>query len=114
MRRFSSHFDAWVHTRTAAFTKLSFGSWRIQVRRKGRYASETFLRRHDARRWATEAERQINRDETPNDSRIALSTTFGDFIDLHIDDMCDVGKAPLRSKAAQSAGRTSRRGHGCS
>lgn len=26
--------------------------------------------------------------------------TFGDFIDLHIDDMCEVGKAPLRSKAA--------------
>ncbi|TPJ76674.1 hypothetical protein FJ419_17490 [Mesorhizobium sp. B2-6-2] len=33
----------------ATYTKLSFGSWRVQVRRKGRYASETFLRRDDAR-----------------------------------------------------------------
>lgn len=84
----------------ATFTKLSSKSWRVQVRRKGRYVSETFLRREDARRWATEAERQIDRDETPNKSRIARRKTFGDLIDLHIDDMCDVGKAPLRSKAA--------------
>lgn len=84
----------------ATFTKLSSGSWRVQVRRKGRYVSETFLRRDDARRWATEAERQIDRGETPSDSRIARLTTFEDLIDLHIDDMCDVGKAPLRSKAA--------------
>jgi integrase len=84
----------------ATFTKLSSGSWRAQVRRKGRYVSETFLRRDDARRWATEAERQVDRGEAPNESRIARLKTFGDLIDLHIDDMCDVGKAPLRSKAA--------------
>jgi len=40
----------------ATYTKLSSGSWRVQVRRKGRYVSETFLRRDDARRWATDAE----------------------------------------------------------
>ncbi len=84
----------------ATFTKLASGSWRVQVRRKGRYVSETFLRRDDARRWAMEAERQIDRGETPNYSRIARLKTFGELIDLHIDDMCDVGKAPLRSKAA--------------
>lgn len=48
----------------------------------------------------TEAERQIDRGEAPNESRIARLTTFRELIDLHIDDMCDVGKAPLRSKAA--------------
>jgi integrase len=84
----------------ATFTKLSSGSWRVQVRRKGRYVSETFLRRDDARRWAIEAERQVDRGEAPNESRIARLKTFGELIDLHIDDMCDVGKAPLRSKAA--------------
>ena len=82
------------------FTKLASGSWRVQVRRKGRYVSETFLRRDDGRRWAMEAERQIDRGETPNYSRIARLKTFGELIDLHIDDMRDVGKAPLRSKAA--------------
>lgn len=66
----------------ATFTKLSSGSWRVQVRRKGRYVSETFLRRDDARRWATEAERQIDRGEAPNDSRIVRLKTFGDLIDL--------------------------------
>jgi hypothetical protein len=84
----------------ATFTKLHSGSWRVQVRRKGRYVSETFLRRDDARRWALEAERQIDRGETPNQSRIARLKTFGDLIDLHIDDVCDVGKPPRRSKAA--------------
>ncbi|WP_434722669.1 tyrosine-type recombinase/integrase [Mesorhizobium sp. RIZ17] len=84
----------------ATYTKLSSGSWRVQVRRKGRYVSETFLRRDNARRWATETERQVDRGETPTKSRIARLKTFGELIDLHIDDMCDVGKSPRRSKAA--------------
>lgn len=48
----------------------------------------------------TETERQVDRGETPTKSRIARLKTFGDLIDLHIDDMCDVGKSPRRSKAA--------------
>ncbi|MER9227944.1 hypothetical protein NKI39_20360 [Mesorhizobium sp. M0664] len=86
----------------ATYTKLSSGSWRVQIRRKGRYVSETFLRRDDARRWATDAERQIDRGEAPSKSRVARLKTFCQLIDLHIDDMCDVGKSPLRSKAAAS------------
>lgn len=84
----------------ATFTKLKSGSWRVQVRRKGRYVSETFLRREDARQWATDAERQVDRGETPTPSRIARLNTFGDLIDLHIADMKEVGKAPGRSKDA--------------
>lgn len=38
------------------------------------------------------------RDAAP--SRIARLTTFGELVDLHIADMREVGKAPLRSKAA--------------
>ena len=107
IRPFSPRFDLSVHTertrKMATFTKLPSGSWRVQVRRKGRYVSETFLRRDDAWRWATETERQIDRGETPTKSRMARLKTFGELIDLHIDDMCDVGKSPLRSKAATLA-----------
>ena len=34
----------------ASFTKLASGSWRVQVRHKERYVSESFQRREDARR----------------------------------------------------------------
>jgi hypothetical protein len=84
----------------ATFTKLSSGSWRVQVRRKGRCVSETFLRREDARQWATDVERQVDRGGTPQPSRIARLNTFGDLIDVHIADMKEVGKAPGRSKSA--------------
>lgn len=33
----------------ATFAKLNSGSWRAQVRRKGKYVNETFLRRKDAK-----------------------------------------------------------------
>lgn len=84
----------------AAFVKLPSDSWRAIVRRKGRYISETFRRRADASAWALEAERQIDRGETPKSWRIARLQTFGDLIDLHIADMEDVGRAPGRSKGA--------------
>lgn len=50
----------------AAFTRLPSGAWRVQVRHKGRYVSETFLRREDVRRWAVDSERQVDRGETPS------------------------------------------------
>lgn len=70
------------------------------MRRKGRYISETFLKRDDARRWATEVEGQIDKGQTPAPSKSARLRTFGELIDLHIEDMKSVGKAPRRSKAA--------------
>ena len=36
----------------------------------------------------------------PNKLSVSRLTTFGDLIDLHIIDMCEVGKPPRRSKAA--------------
>lgn len=59
-------------------------------------------RRDDQRRWATDVERQVDRGETPSESRISRLKTFGGPIDLHIDDMCDVG-TPLRSKCVCDA-----------
>lgn len=84
----------------ATYSKLPSGTWRVQVRRKGRYISETFLKRDDARRWAIETEGRIDRGETPTPSRAAHIRTFGELIDLHVADMKSVGKAPGRSKAA--------------
>jgi len=45
----------------ATLTKLKSGSWRTQIRRKGQYVSETFLRRKDAGEWALDMERRIDR-----------------------------------------------------
>jgi integrase len=84
----------------ATYSRLPSGSWRVQVRRKGRYISETFVKRDNARRWATEAEGRIDRGETPTPSRATKLRTFGELIDLHVDDMKSVGRAPRRSKAA--------------
>jgi len=84
----------------ATYTKLSSGSWRVQVRRKGRYVSETLLRPDAARRWATGTVCQVDRGETPTKFRTAPKKLFGELIGLHIDDMCDIGKSPRRSKAA--------------
>ena len=84
----------------ASIRKEKSGTWRVQVRRKGRSISETFIRHDDAKKWGIDAERQIDRGETPTLSRVGKLQTFGDLIDLHIADMCEVGKAPRRSKLA--------------
>ncbi len=84
----------------ASIRKQKSGHWRVQVRRKGRCISESFVRREDAQRWGVEAERQIDRGETPTNSRVGQLKSFADLIDLHIEDMCEVGKAPRRSKDA--------------
>uniref|UniRef100_B0T4P0 Uncharacterized protein n=1 Tax=Caulobacter sp. (strain K31) TaxID=366602 RepID=B0T4P0_CAUSK len=47
------------------FVKLPSGFWRAVVRRERRYIGEAFLLREEARRWATEAEREIDRGTPP-------------------------------------------------
>jgi hypothetical protein len=84
----------------ASIHKEKSGTWRVQVRRKGRCISETFIRYDDAKKWGVDAERQIDRGETPRLSKAGKLQTFGDLIDLHIADMTEVGKAPRRSKNA--------------
>jgi len=82
----------------ATIIRLKSGHWRVQVRRKQSYASETFLRHEDARKWAIATERRIDLGEAPRKAATADPTTFGDLVDLHVDDMREVGKAPRRSK----------------
>jgi hypothetical protein len=71
----------------ASIRKQKSGAWRVQVRRKGHSLSETFVSHEDAKRWAVDTERQIDRGHAPTKSRIARVRTFGDLIDLHIADM---------------------------
>jgi integrase len=84
----------------ASIRKQKSGHWRVQVRRKGRSVSESFVRHEDARSWALEAERQIDRGEPPLATRIARVQTLGELINLHVEDMKAVGRAPGRTKDA--------------
>lgn len=47
----------------ATLTKLNSGFWRAQIRRKGQYVNETFLRSKDAEEWVLDMERRIDRQE---------------------------------------------------
>jgi len=71
---------------------------------QGRYASETFHRRDDAHKLACQAETRVDQGLSPNKSSAARLATFGDLIDLHIDDMCAVGKPPHRTQALDANG----------
>jgi Phage integrase family. len=83
----------------ATITRLRSGHWRVRIRRKQSYVSETFLRHEDARRWAIATERRIDLGEAPVKRAKIDPTTVEHLIDLHIQDMCEVNKAPRRSKA---------------
>lgn len=84
----------------ATFTKLSSGHWRVQIRRKGRYATNTFLKRKDADEWAIDTERSVDRDLPIKPPRVAEPYTFADLIDLHVRDLLEAGKPIRRSKRA--------------
>jgi hypothetical protein len=84
----------------ANIRKLTSGHWQVQIRLKGRKATETFIRHDHAREWATEAEAQVDRGHAPSVRRARSAKTFGALIDLHIDDMKDVGMPPARTKSA--------------
>ena len=95
-RKFTAHN---VHTLMASIAKLTSGSWRVQVRRKGQYASRTFRLRSDAQAWAREMEHRVDLGQSLNFRCGPRARTVGDLISLHGADMCEVGRAPLRSKA---------------
>jgi integrase len=85
----------------ATFIQLPSGSWRVQVRRKNRDVAETFRRRKDGEEWALDIERNIDRSGSPKPRAALRVRTFGDLIDLHVEDMQEVGRPPpRRSKAA--------------
>jgi integrase len=84
----------------AAIIKLPSGNWRVQVRRKHKYVSDTFRRHTDAEAWALEAERTIDRGLDPKPVNPKSVHTFADVINLHVQDLLEVGKSIGRSKRA--------------
>ena len=96
------HTKAGVHTRGDLH---SVGIWKLA--RPGppqtRYVAETFRRRKDGEEWALEMERNIDRNGSSKPRAARSVRTFGDLIDLHDQDMHEVGKPPRRSKAAVMA-----------
>lgn len=113
-RRFFRLFDASVHTertRVATITRLKSGSWRVQVRRKGKYVNETFLRRKDAEEWGIDIERRIDRQEPTTTHKSRDVQLFGDLVALHRQDLKEVGKDIGRSKTASLIFLDERLGH---
>ncbi|WP_246556566.1 hypothetical protein [Bradyrhizobium liaoningense] len=82
----------------ATFSQLASGNWRVQVRRKTRYVGETFRRREDGEEWALEIERNIDRNGSSKPRVVSEVRTFRDLMDLHDEDMREVGKPPRRPK----------------
>ena len=83
----------------ANFKQLPSGNWRVQIRRKNNYVSESFRRFRDAEEWALAVERKIDLGESPTKRARFDPTTLSHLIDLHIEDMKEVNQAPRRSKA---------------
>jgi integrase len=94
----------------ATLIRLKSGSWRAQVRRKGKYVNETFRRRKDAEEWALDIERRIDRQE-PATTRSRDAKLVGDLIALHRADLQEVGKKIGRSKDASLNFLDERIGH---
>jgi hypothetical protein len=106
-RRLSAHG---AHTR-GNYHRLKSGSWRVQVRRKGKYVNETFLRRKDAEEWGIDIERRVDRQEPTSTRQSRDVQLFGDLIALHRQDLKEVGKEIGRSKAASLIFLDERLGH---
>jgi integrase len=82
----------------ASFNKLPSGLWRVQVRRRGQQVSKSFRLKSEAEAWARETETAVIAGKSAKAARLSEKTTFATLIDLHIDDMREVGKSPRRSK----------------
>ncbi|WP_407159936.1 hypothetical protein [Bradyrhizobium sp. STM 3557] len=85
----------------ATIARLKSGSWRVQVRRKGKYVNATFLGRKDAEGWAIDIERRIDRREATTTHKSQGVQLFGDLIKLHRQDLEEVRKEIGRCKTAK-------------
>jgi hypothetical protein len=84
----------------ATIFKTRQGHWRAQVRRKGKYASQTFRLKTHADEWVVETERLIDLGGEPSNHRIRYPKTIADLVDLHVSDLHEVGRPLRRSKRA--------------
>ena len=84
----------------ATIVRTKEGSWRAQVRRKGKYASRTFRLKTLANEWAVETERLIDLGGDPCSRCMRAPRTLADLVDLHVSDLHDIGRPLRRSKRA--------------
>jgi len=84
----------------ASITQTPDGSWRAQVRRKGKYASQNFRLKGQAQAWAREIEHIIDEGGEPSSPTVSQVRTLSHVIDLHVSDLREVGKPIRRSKWA--------------
>ena len=84
----------------ASIFKTKQGQWRVQVRRKGRYRSNTFRLKTYAQEWAHEVEHLIDVGQEPKKLPKGRMITIGMLIDLHLEDLREVGRPIRRSKMA--------------
>lgn len=82
----------------ASLVKLPSGNWRVQLRHRQKSVSKTFKLKSQALRWATEQQDRVERGQTPSTRDTVRNDTIGELIQMHLDDMADVGKAAQRSK----------------
>lgn len=74
----------------ASLTVLPSGNWRVQVRRRGRYATRTFREKGDAETWSRALEREI--DLTTRTASNWDRRTFSELIDIYLQDMQESGR----------------------
>jgi integrase len=80
----------------ATLIKLPSGNWRIQVRRKGQYATRTFRKKEDAETWGLAVEREIDLSaRRPSDWD---KYTLEELIDLYLQDMLELGRRVGRTR----------------
>ncbi len=85
--------------------KSKEGTWRAQVRRKGKYASQTFRLKTQAQSWIRDTEQLIEIGGEPKRPKVFSANTIGALVDLYLDDLRDGRHA---SRFRQSSGRTER------
>lgn len=68
------------------------------VRKQGHTLSCTFRLKVEAETWAAEQESRIGRGEKPSAKPITSRETVGDLIDLHLEDLKELGRGIGRSK----------------
>tara|TARA_R110000868_G_scaffold80390_20_gene228474 strand:+ start:8294 stop:8575 length:282 start_codon:yes stop_codon:yes gene_type:complete len=67
---------------------------------QGKYASRTFRLKALAGEWVSEIERLIDMGCEPRSKKVGKVKTIAELIDLHIEDLLEVGKPLRRSKRA--------------
>ena len=79
----------------STITKLPSGKFRVQVRKRGVYKSETFTKKSDAVRWGTEAESLIESGSLAGYQAIPKAATVADLIEKYTATSKATGKTKL-------------------